>query len=137
MAMMGVLALAGARPLIDGFGFTREAATPEAYFDMIAAALADPDGNALTPDEIERAWRYADLYIVQALKPLPWSYQRFWPSILEEWPMSRVLGPEGFAAFDRIFAVFAGEIDLPDGIVGDLGAPAGTGSGTARSGATR
>jgi tetratricopeptide (TPR) repeat protein len=137
MAMMGVLALTGARPLIGGFGFTREAATPEAYFDMIAAALADPDGNALTPDEIERAWRYADLYIVQALKALPWSYQRFWPSILEEWPMARVLGPEGVAAFDRIFAVFAGEIELPDGIVGDLGAPAGTGSGTARSGATR
>jgi tetratricopeptide (TPR) repeat protein len=137
MAMMGVLALTGARPLIGGFGFTREAATPEAYFDMIAAALADPDGNALTPDEIERAWRYADLYIVQALKPLPWSYQRFWSSIRDEWPMARVLGPEGAAPFDRVFAVFAGEIELPDGIVGDLGAPAGTVSGNARSGATR
>lgn len=87
---------------------------------MIRDAFADPDATALTPSKIDLAWVFADLYMTQTPKPFPWSYQRFWASILEEWPMPRVLSAEGMAEFGRIFAVFAGEIDLPDGIVGDL-----------------
>ena len=66
------------------------------------------------------SWCFADLYMTQAPKPFPWSYQQFWQSILRDWPMDRVLGDEGEAAFGKVFAVFAGEADLPDGIVGVL-----------------
>jgi hypothetical protein len=38
--------------------------------------------------------------------------------------MTRVLGAEG-AIFDDVFAVFAGEVELPDGLVGALGAEDG------------
>jgi hypothetical protein len=123
MAMMGILPLTGARPPTTGFGFSREAATADAYFKMIGRAFDDPDGSALTAEEVERAWRFADLFLIQVPKALPWSYQRFWPSILEEWPMARVLGAEG-AVFNDVFAVFAGEVDLPDGMVGAIGAGA-------------
>jgi hypothetical protein len=120
MTMLGILPLTGARPPISGFGFSREAATAEEYFAMVERAFEDPDGCALTIEEMTRAWRFADLYLLQVPKSLPWSYQRFWPSMLDEWPMTRVLGAEG-AIFDDVFAAFAGEVDLPDGLVGALG----------------
>lgn len=120
MTMLGILPLTGARPPISGFGFSREAATADEYFAMVARAFQDPDGCALTVEEMTRAWRFADLYLLQVPKSLPWSYQRFWPSMLDEWPMTRVLGAEG-AIFDDVFAAFAGEVDLPDGLVGALG----------------
>lgn len=121
MTMMGIHAVTPARPLYGGYGFTREAATADAYFSMIERAFEDPDVSALTQAEIDLSWVFADLYMTQAPKSLPWSYQQFWPSILDDWPMDRVLGAEGEAAFGKVFAVFAGEVDLPDGIVGDLG----------------
>lgn len=121
MAMMGIQAVTPARPLYGGYGFTREAATPEDYFGMIRQAFEDPDASALTQQEIALSWVFADLYMIQAPKPFPWSYQQFWPSILDDWPMRRVLSADGEAAFGKVFAVFAGEVDLPEGIVGDLG----------------
>lgn len=120
MTMLGIQSVTPALPLYGGYGFTREATSLDAYFGMIQDAFRDPDATALTRREIDLAWVFADLYMNQAPKPFPWSYQRFWPSILEEWPMPRVLGGEGEAAFGSIFAIFAGEIDLPDGIIGEL-----------------
>lgn len=120
MTMMGIQSVTPARPLYGGYGFTREASSSDAYFGMIRDAFEDPDATALTREEIDLAWVFADLYMTQTPKSFPWSYQQFWPSILEDWPMVRVLSAEGEAAFGRVFAVFAGEADLPDGIVGEL-----------------
>jgi len=119
MAMLGINAITGARPPFSGYGFTREAHSVDAYFAMITRGFEDPEGSAVTVEEMDRAWRFADLYLIRSQNTLPWSYQRFWPSILETWPMERVLGPDG-DAFDPVFAVFAGEVDLPDGIVGEV-----------------
>jgi hypothetical protein len=119
MAMAGIQAITPARPLFGGMGCTREVETEDAYFEAIRRAFDDPVSTAVTAEEIDRAWCFADLYLNDVPKALPWSYQRFWPSILEDWPMARVLGADG-ARFDRVFAVFAGEIELPDGIVGRL-----------------
>ena len=107
-------------------GFTREAETPDVYFDMIGRAFADPEGTAVTTEEMSLAWCFADLYMKAVPKSLPWSYQKFWPSILEEWPMARALGPDG-ARFDSVFAIFAGELALPDGVVGTLDTDGGDG----------
>ena len=120
MTMLGIQAMTPARPLYGGFGFTREAVTPDSYFEMIRRAFADPNGAALTQREIDLSWCFADLYMTQTPKPFPWSYQQFWPSIRQNWPMDRVLGEDGEAAFGKVFAVFAGEVDPPDGIVGAL-----------------
>lgn len=119
MAMMGINAVTGARPPFAGYGFTREAASAETYFAMIEQGFDDPAGSAVTEEAMERAWRFAELYLIRSQHTLPWSYQRFWPSIIEDWPMERVLGPDG-VRFDRVFAIFGGEVDLPDGIVGAL-----------------
>lgn len=120
MAMAGILGISPARPLFGGMGFTREMHTAEDYFDAIRCGFEDPEAVAVTEAEMALAWCFADLYMNDASQSLPWSYQKFWPSILEDWPMERVLGPEG-QQFARVFAAFAGEIDLPDGIVGNLG----------------
>jgi hypothetical protein len=119
MAMAGIQAITPALPLFGGLGFTRETESANDYFAAIAAAFADPDGTAMTAAEMALAWCFADLYMSDVPKDLPWSYQRFWPSILEDWPMQRVLGADG-ACFDRVFAIFGGEVDLPDGVVGAL-----------------
>jgi Tetratricopeptide repeat len=126
MAMAGIQAITPAHPLFGGLGFTREMETSDAYFDAIGKAFADPEGTAVTTAEMSLAWCFADLYMNDVPKDLPWSYQRFWPSILEAWPMDRVLGPDG-ARFDRVFAIFGGEVDLPDGVVGALGKWVGVG----------
>jgi tetratricopeptide (TPR) repeat protein len=119
MAVFGIQALTPAWPLYGGLGFTRELSTAEAYFDAIRHAFADPEGTKVTAESMTLAWCFADLYVNDVNQPLPWLYQRFWPSIQETWPMARVLGPEG-APFDPVFAVFAGEVDLPDGVVGRI-----------------
>ncbi len=120
MTMLGIQSVTPARPHFGGYGFTREATSLDAYFGMIQDAFQYPDATALAQNEIDLAWVFADLYITQVPKPFPWSYQEFWPSILEKWPMSRVLSAEGEAAFGKVLAVFAGEVDLPDGIIGSL-----------------
>ncbi len=119
MAMFGIQALTPARPLYGDMGFTREPATADVYFEAIRCAFADPEGTKMTEAEMARAWCFADLYVNDVNKALPWSYQRFWPSILDDWPMARALGPEG-ASFDPVFAIFAGDVELPDGIVGTI-----------------
>jgi tetratricopeptide (TPR) repeat protein len=120
MAMFGIPAISPALPPFSGFGFTRQITGQDEYFARIEAVLSEPDRNAMTQAQVDLAWCFADLYIHDTAKELPWDNRAFWPSILEAWPMPQVLSESGRAKFDPVFAALAGEIDLPDGIVGRL-----------------
>ena len=120
MAMFGIPAISPALPSFGGFGFTRQITGQDEYFARIEAILSEPDLNAMTREQIDLAWCFADLYIHDTAKELPWVNRAFWPSILEAWPMAEVLSETGRAKFDRVFAALGGEIDLPDGMVGRL-----------------
>ena len=120
MQMFGMHCICAARAIYCGLGFTREPHSRDHYFAMIAEILADPEATKTTQREIELAWCFADLIMNMTGKPVPWTYNDSWTSILGDWPMERVLSPEGERAFGRTFALLAGDHDLPDGIVGDL-----------------
>ncbi len=120
MAMFGIPAISPALPPFGGFGFTRQITGQDEYFARIEAVLSEPDRNAMTQEQVDLAWCFADLYIHDTAKELPWDHRAFWPSILEGWPMAQVLSETGRAKFDRVFAALAGEVDLPDGLVGRL-----------------
>ncbi len=74
----------------------------------------------MTDRQIELAWCFADLYFNRVPKQIPWSYPRFWQSITRDSPMEWVLGEEGRARYEPVFAVFGGDIEMPDGIIGAL-----------------
>jgi len=120
MAMFGIPAISPALPPFGGFGFTRQITGQDEYFARIEAVLSEPDRNAMTQEQIDLAWCFADLYIHDTAKGLPWANRAFWPSILEAWPMAQVLSENGRAKFDPVFAALAAEIDLSDGMVGRL-----------------
>lgn len=120
MHLRGVPCICAARAVYGGLGFTRDAQSREHYFGMIDQILADPGGMQCSQRDIELAWCFADLIMNKTGRPYPWHYTDPWGSILGDWPMERVLSPDGEAAFGETFAILAGEIDLPDGIVGDV-----------------
>jgi hypothetical protein len=121
IAMMGVVAVASGRTQFSGKGFTRDAGNEVEYFRMVSRTLENPDSIAMTDREIELAWCFADLSVYTAPKAFPWSPRNFWRHVLEEWPVARVLGPEGQARFGKVFSILGGEVELPDGIVGNIG----------------
>lgn len=121
IAMMGVVAVASGHTQFSGKGFTRDAGSDEEYFRIVRRTLENPDSIAMTDREIELAWCFADLSVYAAPKSFPWTPRNFWRDVLAEWPVSRVLGGEGMTRFGKVFSVLAGEIDLPDGVVGDIG----------------
>lgn len=121
IAMMGVIVVAAGQPYFCGKGFTRDTEDEEAYFRMVRRALENPDSVAMTDREIELAWCFADVCMHAAPKPFPWSGRNFWKDMTEDWPMKRVLADEGAARFGRTFAVLGGEVELRDGVVGDIG----------------
>lgn len=120
IALMGVISIAAGRPFFCGRGFTRDAEDEDAYFRVIRRAMENPDSVAMTDREIEIAWCFADMCMHDAPKPFPWSRGRFWRDISEDWPLSRILGSEGTARFDPVFAAMGGEIDFADGVCGRI-----------------
>jgi hypothetical protein len=120
IAMMGVVAVSAGQPYFCGKGFTRDTADEETYFRMVRRALEKPESVAMTDREIELAWCFADLSIYGVPKPFPWSGRNFWRDVTDEWPIRRVLGGEGSRRFGNVFAALGGEIDLPDGVAGEI-----------------
>ena len=121
LAMMGVISVGAGRTYFAGMGFTRDAQDEDDYFRMVRRGLESPDAVAMTDREIELAWCFADLCVHTAPKPFPWSERNFWPDIVENWPFERVFSEQGRARFGDTFALLAGEIECPDGIVGETG----------------
>ncbi len=118
MAVLGIQGVTPARPYFGDIGFTREADSMEDFFRLVRVALDDPDGTAMTQQEVDLAWCFADLMVASAAKPFPWPHGRFWQSIVEDWPMERILTEPSGGIFEEVFAVLGGERNLADGIVG-------------------
>jgi len=121
MAMMGIISVAAGRPFFTEKGFTQEARDAEDYFRLVRRAFESPDAAAMTDREVELAWCFADMYVHGAPKVFPWSDRYFWRDMKEEWPMTRLLGDDGTARFGHVFAVFGGEVECRDGIIGRSG----------------
>ena len=88
-------------------GFTTDAFTEPAYFAAIEGLLAN-GRPTLGQDLIDRAWCYFDVYSHAWPRPIPWMLPTL-ENDMREWPLKRVLGPEGLEKFGATFRALLGE----------------------------
>jgi hypothetical protein len=107
MTMNGIPVVVCAQTHYRGRGFTYDPDTWPAYFELLEQNLAKPSAFHLTRGQVELAWRYAYLYFFTYPLAFPWGLVSLWKD-LEQWPLERVLGPEGQERFSRSFDFLAG-----------------------------
>jgi hypothetical protein len=108
MAMSGLPVIAVGSTHYRGKGFTLDPDSWEAYFATLETALASPAEYRLSREQVDRAWAYAYRFFFEYPLPFPWHVVRFWDDVAQ-WPLSRVLGPEGQEQFGSTFRYLAGE----------------------------
>ena len=91
-----------------GKGFTLDAESWEAYFQLLADVLSQPGQFRLSPEQVACAWEYAYRFFFEYPRPFPWHLSRLWND-LQEWPLKRVLSAEGQAQFGETFRYLSGE----------------------------
>ncbi len=107
-AMNGVPVIVCGRTHYRGRGFTLDPNSWEEYFALLERILADPAAYRLSDDQIALAWNYAYRFFFEYPRPFPWRLMNFWDD-LNEWPLERVLSPEGRARFGETFRFLVGE----------------------------
>ena len=107
MAMSGVPAIVTGQTHYRGKGFTIDPDSWEDYFLQLnqqiqAATSYSKTTPRLERSQVELAWQYAYRFFFNYPTPFPWHLLHFWNE-LEDWPLSRVLSPEGQAAYGEAF----------------------------------
>jgi len=108
MAMSGVPVIVAGQTHYRAKGFTLDPASWQEYEALLQAFALDPHGQHLERQQMDEAWKYAYNFFFIYPQPFPWHLLHFWNE-LEEWPMERVLGAEGQAAFGDTFRYLLGE----------------------------
>jgi hypothetical protein len=108
MAMSGVPVIVVGNTHYRNKGFTLDPESWEAYFELLTTALADRSLERLTQVQVEQAWNYAYRFFFEYPHPFPWHLLHFWKD-LETWPLSRLLGDEGFSSYHKTFNYLIGE----------------------------
>jgi hypothetical protein len=107
MAMSGVPVIVAGQTHYRDKGFTLDPASWEAYFQQLEEVLGNPQGFRLTRGQVEQAWHYAYRFFFEYPVPFPWHLLHFWNE-LENWPIEKVLSPEGLAQFAPAFDFLLG-----------------------------
>jgi hypothetical protein len=108
MAMSGVPVVLAGQTHYRGKGFTLDPASWPAYFELLDQALENPAGLRLSQEQVELAWNYAYRFFFEYPLPFPWHLLGMWEE-LKEWPLERVLSPEGQARYGDTFRYLLGE----------------------------
>jgi hypothetical protein len=108
MAMSGVPAIVVGQTHYRQKGFTLDPDSWPAYFKLLDQVVADRQAFRLSRPQVEQAWQYAYRFFFEYPLPFPWHLLHFWKE-LENWPLRRVLSPEGQAKFGAAFRALAGE----------------------------
>ena len=109
MAIRGIPVVCGVPTVhYNRKGFTLDPKSVKEYFEMIDAVIKSPAVSRLTVRQIELSKCYVDLFFNDWPKPFPWSLGRqFWKD-LKEWPISRMMSPEGEAKFGGTLRALGG-----------------------------
>ncbi len=107
MAVLGLPVVCGNLFHYNKKGFTYDPKSQKEYFEMIDKILLEPRLQRLSEAQIERAMIYLHIYLEEFPKPFPWGFEDLW-SRLQEWPMERVMSPEGDEKFGRSFDELVG-----------------------------
>ncbi len=108
MAMSGVPVIVAGHTHYREKGFTLDPDSWQAYEAILEQSLAAPGGRRMTQEQVDRAWNYAYRFFFEYPLPFPWHLLGIWDE-LEEWPLERVLSPEGQSAFGDTFRYLLGE----------------------------
>ncbi|HET6845731.1 MAG TPA: hypothetical protein VFH29_02795 [Anaerolineales bacterium] len=108
MAMRGVPVIVAGRTHYRGRGFTMDPSSWDEYFQILNRALERSLPAGLEPDVIDTAWRYAYRFLFDYPQAFPWRLMHFWKD-MGEWPVGRVLSPEGQMTFGQTFKYLSGE----------------------------
>jgi hypothetical protein len=108
MAMRGVPVVVAGDTHYRGRGFTTDPSSWEEYFAVLADMLQDPARFRLDPARLELAWNYAYRFFFEYPRDFPWRLMHLWRDV-EEWPVRRVLSPEGRNLFGQTLRHLAGE----------------------------
>ena len=106
-AMSGLPAITVGDTHYRGRGFTHDPQTWDEYYAILNGILSDLPAHRPTAQQVEQAWNYAYRFFFQYPRPFPWRLIEFWNDI-EQWPLARLLGPEGQAAFGQTFKYLTG-----------------------------
>ncbi len=105
MAMDGIPVVVAGQVHYRGRGFTLDPTTWEAYFGLLERAVQEPQALRLSPEQVERAQRYAYHFFFTYPRPYPW-HLLFWEEDLARWPLDQVLANPRFV---ETLDCFAGE----------------------------
>lgn len=107
MAMNGKPVIVAGKTHFRGRGFTYDPDSWVSYFKMLKQILADPQGNRLSQNQKDNAWRYAYRFFFEFPRPYPWHLVHMWEDYQTR-PLSYVLG-EGWKNYKSTFDILIGE----------------------------
>jgi hypothetical protein len=108
MAMSGLPVIVTGDTHYRGKRFTLDADSWESYFEVLDAALQNPEKFQPTREQVDAAWTYAYRFFFEYPQPFPWHVQHAWEDI-EKWPLDRVLSEDGMKKFGDTFRYLVGE----------------------------
>jgi hypothetical protein len=108
MAMSGVPVIVVGNTHYRGKGFTLDPESWQDYFEVLTNILTNPAQYRLSHEQVEQAWNYAYRFFFDYPHPFPWHLLHIWKD-LDTWPLSRLLGDEGIAAYHKTFSYLVGE----------------------------
>ncbi len=108
MAMSGVPVFVIGQAHYREKGFTLDPSSWDEYFTQLNAALKNPQSVKLSPERHKRTWQYAYRFFFDFPQPFPWHLLHLWDDAAD-WPLSRVLTPEGMDAYRATFDHLVGE----------------------------
>lgn len=109
MAMSGLAVIVAGKTHYRGKGFTFDPQSWEAYYQELDQLTSDSSGLRLSNEQVELAWNYAYRFFFEYPCPYPWHLHFFALQELREWPLQRVLAPEGQEIFGDTFRYLIGE----------------------------
>ncbi len=108
MVMSGIPVIVCGLTHYRGKGFTLDPDTWDDFFKLLSNTLANPTANRPSENQVNLAWTYAYCFFFEYPHPFPWHLVHYWKA-MENWPLEKVLGPEGQAAFGDTFRYLVGE----------------------------
>jgi hypothetical protein len=108
MVMSGVPVIVAGETHYRGKGFTLDPNSWPDYWSTLERALSDPPALRPSREQVESAWAYAYRFFFEYPRPFPWQLLHLKDELLE-WPLARVLSPEGQACFGDTFRHLTGE----------------------------
>ena len=109
MTMHGVPVITAGQTHYRGKGFTDDPDTLASYFSILDQRLAEPLGRRLSPEKVERAWRYAHRFFFEFPFAFPWHLLHFWDDTGAR-PLESLVRPGGAEPYQEVLDVMAGEL---------------------------